>query len=241
MDLVKKSRIKSYIYDGIVIFVGVFLSFFVEDLRIQNLNDHRKNQYLKDLRLTLDDDVNQINHLKEVLNKSVSYINQIQDDIDQNHSLMNDTITISKLIDIEVGISFFSKDGIYNQLIATDAFELIKSTELKNILLEMYNHLKERNIATSNEIDQFNIGFRRTILENFRVRFNYDLLDGEFYGNRSVKVFEFNKSCYESNDFYGILSQAKLYSNMYQRQLKDLHDIYIEAIQLVNKELKISS
>ena len=72
MDLVKKSRIKSYIYDGIVIFVGVFLSFFVEDLRIQNLNDHRKNQYLKDLRLTLDDDVNQINYLKEVLNKSVS-------------------------------------------------------------------------------------------------------------------------------------------------------------------------
>ena len=85
MDLDKKSRIKNYIYDGIVIFVGVFLSFFVEDLRIQNLNDHRKNQYLKDLRLTLDDDVNQINHLKEVLNKSVSYINQIQDDIDQNH------------------------------------------------------------------------------------------------------------------------------------------------------------
>jgi RNAse (barnase) inhibitor barstar len=67
------------------------------------------------------------------------------------------------------------------------------------------------------------------------------LLDGEFYGNRSVKVFEFNKSYYESNDFYGILSQAKLYSNMYQRQLKDLYDIYIEAIQLVNKELKISS
>ena len=97
--------------------------------------------------------MNQINHLKEVLNKSVSYINQIQDDIDQNHSLWNDSITISKLIDIEVGISFFSKDGIYNQLIATDAFELIKSTELKNILLEMYNHLKERNIATSNEID----------------------------------------------------------------------------------------
>ena len=153
MDLDKKSRVKSYIYDGIVIFIGVFLSFFVEDLRVQNLNDHRKNQYLKDLRLTLDDDVNQINHLKEVLNKSVSYINQIQDDIDQNHSLLNDSITISKLIDIEVGISFFSKDGIYNQLIATDAFELIKSTELKNILLEMYNHLKERNIATSNEID----------------------------------------------------------------------------------------
>ena len=31
----------------------------------------------------------------------------------------------------------------------------------------------------------------------------------------------------------------KPYSNMFQRQLKDLHDIYIEAIQLVNKEIKI--
>ena len=49
MDLQNKSKIKSYIYDGIVIFIGVFLSFFVEDLRVQNLNEHRKNQYLKDL------------------------------------------------------------------------------------------------------------------------------------------------------------------------------------------------
>ena len=107
---------------------------------------------------------------------------------------MKDSITIRKLIDIEVGISFFFKDGICNQLIATDAFELIKSTELKNILLEMYNHLKERNIATSNEIDQFNIGFRKTILKNFTDRFNYDLLDGEFYGNSTLKSFHFNKT-----------------------------------------------
>ena len=99
--------------------------------------------------MTLDDDVNQINHLKEVLNKSVSYINQIQDNIDQNHSILNDSINIIKLIDIEVDIYFFSKDGI--------------------------------------------------------------------------------------------LSQANLYSNMFQRQLKDLYDIYIGAIQLVNKEINISS
>ena len=39
------------------------------------------------------------------------------------------------------GSIIVSKDVIYNQLIATDTFELINSTELKNILLEMYNHL----------------------------------------------------------------------------------------------------
>ena len=38
MDLDKKSRVKSYIYQGIVIFIGVFLSFFDEDLQVQNFN-----------------------------------------------------------------------------------------------------------------------------------------------------------------------------------------------------------
>tara|TARA_Y100000385_G_C12655703_1_gene451496 strand:- start:269 stop:490 length:222 start_codon:yes stop_codon:yes gene_type:complete len=70
MDLDKKSRIKSYIYQGIVMFIGVFLSFFVEDLRVQNLNDHRKNKYLKDLRLTLDIYIEAIQLVNKEINMS---------------------------------------------------------------------------------------------------------------------------------------------------------------------------
>ena len=51
-------------------FIGVFLSFFVEDLRVQNLNDHRKNKYLKDLRLTLDIYIEAIQLVNKEINMS---------------------------------------------------------------------------------------------------------------------------------------------------------------------------
>ena len=47
---------------------------------------------------------------------------------------------INKVIEIEVGFSFFPQDGIFNQMISTGSFELIKNEYLKNNLLEMYNH-----------------------------------------------------------------------------------------------------
>ena len=40
-----------------------------------------------------------------------------------------------------------------------------------------------------------------------------------------------------SNSFYGLLSQASLYGNMYTRQLKDNEDSYITAISLTKNEI----
>ena len=36
--------------------------------------------------------------------------------------------------------------------------------------------------------------------------------------------------------FYGLLSQAKLYSNMYKRQLNDILDSYEKTLLLINQE-----
>ena len=146
--------------------------------------------------------------------------------------------TENKLLDVEVGFSFFPQDGIFNQLISTGAFELIKNVELKNILLEMYNHQKDRNYATSTEIDQFNLGFRNIILKEFRISFNYNSFDGAFYGSRTLNKYKFNKTYYMSNSFYGLLSQANLYGNMYTRQLKDIEKSYLTALSLTKNELE---
>jgi hypothetical protein len=143
-------------------------------------------------------------------------------------------------LDTEVGISFFPKDGIFEQLISTGTFELIKNNELKKLLLEMFNHQKDRNYATSTEIDQWNISKRGQILKNFRVRFSYNSYDGEFYGSRTVNTFDFNRDYYMSSDFYGLLSQAQYYSNMYLRLLSDIKKSYETAKSLSVEELKKS-
>ena len=229
---------KKYLFEGLVIFFSVFLSLYVGNLNEKRTNFEKKQQYIIDLIEILNQDIFQVEKLMDQLNKSEKFINSIQNDIDSQHNLLSDSEVIDMLIDIEVGFSFFPKDGIFNQMISTGTFELIKNNDLKMILLEMYNHQKERNFATSKEIDEFNLMFRNLPYSKFKIRFDYNLLDGEFYGKRNLTSFKFDKEFYLSNEFYGLLSQAKIYSNMYKRQLNDILKSNKESLLLSKEEVK---
>lgn len=229
---------KKYLFEGLVIFFSVFLSLYVGNLNEKRTNFEKKQQYIIDLIEILNQDIFQVEKLMDQLNKSEKFINSIQNDIDSQHNLLSDSQVIDMLIDIEVGFSFFPKDGIFNQMISTGTFELIKNNDLKMILLEMYNHQKERNFATSKEIDEFNLMFRNLPYSKFKIRFDYNLLDGEFYGKRTLTSFKFDNEFYLSNEFYGLLSQAKIYSNMYKRQLNDILKSNKESLLLSKEEVK---
>jgi hypothetical protein len=234
-----KNNLK-YFLQSFVIILSIFISFFFEDVRKNKDDILTKNELVSDLIISLDEDLIQIDNLLEILQDSEKNILEILNDIDLNHKNLTDLEAIKIILDTEVGISFFPKDGIFEQLISTGTFELIKNNELKKLLLEMFNHQKERNYATSTEIDQWNISKRGQILKNFRVRFSYNSYDGEFYGSRTVNTFDFNRDYYMSSDFYGLLSQAKYYSNMYLRLLSDIKKSYETAKSLSVEELKKS-
>ena len=186
----------------LAVFLGIALSFYVEEMQTEKDNERKKDQYLSDLTNTLEMDIQQINKLLETLINSEKLITEIQSDIDEKHKALSDLEILNKLLDVEVGFSFFPQDGIFNQLISTGSFELIENVELKNILLEMYNHQKQRNYAMSTEIDHFNIRFRNDLLVQFRISFNYNSYDGAFYGSRTVNQYKFNQPYYMSNAFY---------------------------------------
>ena len=230
-----------YIIEGVVIILSVFLSFYFEDVRKTNENFETKNELVTDLIVSLDDDLNQINNLIEILTEAENDILAILSDIDSKHKNFTDLEAVKTLLGVEVGISFFPKDGIFEQLISTGTFELIKNNELKRNLLEMFNHQKERNYATSTEIDRWNIDFRGVCLKKFRVRFSYNSFDGEFYGSRSLNTFVFDNDYYLSNDFYGLMSQAQYYANMYMRLLNDIKKSYSTAKSLSIEEIKKES
>ena len=231
----KKSYL-GYLIEGIVISLSILLSLFLGNINESYSNTEKKNNYLKDLSITLEEDINQIRNLISILNNSEDLIMALQNDIDKKNSEFTSDEIISILIKIEVGFSFFPQDGVFNQMISTGSFELIQNTDLKKNLLEMYNHQIARNYATSQEIDNFNIRFRGEPYNRFRIRFDYNLLEGEFYGTRKLTSYDFNESYYKSNSFYGLLSQAKLYSNMYKRQLNDILDSYEKTLLLINQE-----
>lgn len=226
-----------YLVEGIVIFSSVFLSLYLGNINESISNSDKKTSYLTDLSVTLQEDIGQIKNLIRILNYSEDLIIQLQNDIDKGKGELSVEEIISGLIKIEVGFSFFPQDGVFNQMISTGAFELIENGFLKKNLLEMYNHQIARNYATSEEIDNFNIRFRGEPYSKFRIRFDYNLLEGEFYGTRKLTSYIFDKDYYRSNSFYGLLSQAKLYSNMYKRQLSDILDSYEETLVLINQEI----
>lgn len=232
-----KNNLK-YFFQSFVIILSVFISFYIEDVRKGNENIITKNDLVSDLIISLDDDLVQIEELLKILQNSEKNIQEILSDIDNNHKSLSDIDAIKTILDIEVGFSFFPKDGIFEQLISTGTFELIKNNELKRLLLQMFNHQKDRNYATSQEIDNWNIITRGEILKKFRIRFSYNSFDGEFYGSRSVNTFYFNTNYYQSNEFYGLLSQAQNYSNMYMRLLNDIKKSYETAKSLSIEELK---
>jgi hypothetical protein len=234
-----KNNLK-YFLQSFVIILSIFISFFFEDVRKNKEDILTKNDLVSDLIISLDEDLIQIDNLLKILQDSEKNILEILNDIDLNHKNLTDLEAIKIILDTEVGISFFPKDGIFEQLISTGTFELIKNNELKKLLLEMFNHQKDRNYATSTEIDQWNISKRGQILKNFRVRFSYNSYDGEFYGSRTVNTFDFNMDYYMSSDFYGLLSQAQYYSNMYLRLLSDIKKSYETAKSLSVEELKKS-
>ena len=232
-----KSVIRNNIIQAVVIILSVLLSFYLEQRRQVNITKQEKNYLLTDLTKTLESDIDQIEIILESLSNSDKDLLKLLNDINNNHTLLSDREVAEILLQIQIGTSFFPQDGIFNELIANGSFNLIENEELKVLLLNMYTHKKERNYATSVEIDNFNLLWRRQIMGNFRIQFNYNSYDGEIYGQQELTRFRFNRQYYLSNELYGALSQSRIYVGMYTRFLNDQINEYQTALALSKTEI----
>lgn len=223
------SKVQSYGIEGMVILFSVILSFYVEGQRDLAEKNDNKDKLILDLINSIDEDLEQIQNINKTVSNAVQNINDIQSDINSDDFNPKKNQSISKAITANVGTSFFPQKGIFNQLISTGSFELIDSQELKSILLRLFNHQNERNIAISTSIDFFNIEYQNNIYSKFRIDTEYNSLDGEYYGKQVLRNFQFDKEFYYSNEFYGLLSRAKQWGNMYIRLLNDIEENYKQA------------
>jgi len=232
-----KSFLRNNIIQAIVIILSVLLSFYLEERRQENIIKEEKNYLLSDLTKTLENDINQIQIILDGLDDSDKNLMRLIDDINNSHKLLSDREVAEILLQVQIGTSFFPQDGIFNQLISNGSFNLIENEDLKYLLLNMYTHKKERNYATSVEIDNFNLLWRRQIMGNFRIQFNYNSYDGEIYGQQELTRFNFNLNYYLSNELYGSLSQSRIYVGMYTRFLNDQLNEYRTALALAKTEV----
>ncbi len=222
-------KVQKYGLESIVILFSIILSFYIEGQRDLAEKNSDKNKLITDLINTIDEDQKQLNYIKSEMNKTVKLINEIQSDINSQNNNLSQVEIISKISEIKVSYSFFPQEGIFNQLISTGSFELIENKDLKLLLLKIYNHQNNRNYAISNLIDIFSIDFYNTVYQKFRIDINVNNMEGEIYGISVVSAFEFNKTYYFSDEFYGFLTRSKTYANLYSRLLNDISENYKQA------------
>ena len=101
--------ITGYIIEGAVIVFSVLLSLYLGNINEFFSDEDKKRNYLIDLSITLEEDIKQIRNLITVLNNSENLIIELQNDIDKNSSSLSYEKIINKIIEIEVGFSFFLK------------------------------------------------------------------------------------------------------------------------------------
>ena len=222
-------KVKKYGLESLVILFSIILSFYIEGQRDLAEKNSDKNKLITDLINTIDEDQKQLDYIKSEMNKTVKLINEIQSDINSQNNNLSQVDIINKISEIKVSYSFFPQEGIFNQLISTGSFELIENEDLKLLLLKIYNHQNNRNYAISNLIDIFSIEFYNTVYQKFRIDINVNNMEGEIYGISVVSDFNFNKTFYFSDEFYGFLTRAKTYANLYSRLLNDISENYKQA------------
>ena len=228
-----------YVIEGTVIICGILLSFYIGELNTQKNNIETKKELLRDLNQSLDDDLNQIVIIQNILDNSLTWISVLQDDIESSHKNLSDEEAINLILDIEVAASFFPALGVYNELISTGSYELIENSELKRALNDLYETQKERNYTISLSLDDMASEYVRETLEEFSIRFSYDINEGEVYGDRVLYRYDFNNEYYMSNKFYGYLSTLSYPANNYRRLLitakKSIEDIKSLILREISK------
>ena len=228
-----------YVIEGTVIICGILLSFYIGELNTQKNNIETKKELLRDLNQSLDDDLNQIEIIQNILDNSLTRISYLQDDIESSHKNLSDEEAINLILDIEVAASFFPALGVYNELISTGSYELIESSELKRALNDLYETQKERNYTISLSLDDMAGEYIRETLEEFSIRFSYDINEGEVYGDFVLYKYDFNNEYYMSDKFYGHLSTLSYPANNYRRLLitakKSIEDIKSLILREISK------
>ena len=187
-----------YFIEATVIICGILLSLYIDELNTRNRNIETKIELLQDLNQSLDDDFSQIQTIRSILQNSLNLISYLQDDIESNHKILSDQDAVNYIIDIEVAASFFPGMGVYNELISSGSYELVKDSELKRTLFDLYETQKERNYTISLGLDLLQTDYLKETYKEFGIRFEYEIDQGDVYGDRVLLNYDFNEQYYLS-------------------------------------------
>ena len=179
-----------YGLEFVVIVLGVFISFHVQELQDESADRAMKNEALEQLMRVMQGDLEQIESFVALQSESLRHANAFLDKesswVGQEDSAMVCLSHVGRALR-----SFFPQEGVFNQIVSSDLVELIESRELKSGLFRLYNEDLRRHAVHALEYDQFFLPFNRRLTKEF-------LLD-DIWGRGPQEVWVL---AYSGNDTY---------------------------------------
>ena len=222
----------NYLLQSLVVLLSVLLSFYIDDIRTNNLNSNYKNELVIDLQSIIDNELLQIKNIKKLQLSCLKAAEELIFDLTTQSNLatkLNDKEIATKLLLItERGsVSFFNQSSLYDELISTGSTRLIKSDNFRYALSNTYNNLNQRNIAVSRLIDDYFFNAIARINKHIIIiSKEQEITDGIVYSDLVPTYFKIDKDYYVSDDFLGDINQLKTLVERYIDMLNKLEESY---------------
>ena len=229
-----------YLLEFLIIITGVFISFYLDDVRQLNEKKGYKNKLISELLVSSEQDLNQIENITKDLNQVQDNIALILEDINDGSKNLEDSVIAEKYLFItqKMSVSFFPQNGTFDQLISTGSMELINSDKFRRVLLNNYTHYYDRNSANNRTLDDLYLAFGANIDPHILVK-PVEENDASFiYADKSVGDFEIDKEFYMSNIFQAYLLTAQSMVGKNIDMLNIFQNSYEEIINLANEEIQ---
>ena len=140
-----------------------------------------------------------------------------------------------------MNISYFPREGIYNQLLATGSLDIIKEEKLKEKLMSVYEHAMSRKEAIDNTIDEF--VWRSMQSSSKDIWITNEFWDGgsnliiQDY-KRNISKFHISENYYKSSFLGSFYSHSVTVMARYLSILIRIEEDFSEIQKLIEDELK---
>tara|TARA_B100001057_G_scaffold385692_1_gene392456 strand:+ start:293 stop:997 length:705 start_codon:yes stop_codon:yes gene_type:complete len=233
---------RKYYVEAFLIFLSVLSAFFLESYRGNQSKIDLKNSLLLELSTAIKQDLDQIDRVKEVLNESVGSAKKLKNDFFSDRKLEDKELAVNFAKLRSMNVSYFPRDGLYNQLLNTGTLELIELKVLKNKLMYVYEHAMSRKQAVDLVIDEMGWRGMQNIAEDIVVIYGSEESQAKLITNANDEILEnffLSKNYYDSKNVIHFYSQSISLMIRYLNIIDSIQIDLNETLSLIDKELNL--
>lgn len=231
------SLLLKYFLEFIVVFLGLLLSFAIDNYNKKTEKLETRDILLKELNQSIKSDLKQLEVVNKSLNECIGSIELLLVNRKAEKRLSDSLIVYHvSNISAKMAISFFPKKGIYSQLINSNSFELIQSSELRGKIIDLYEHLEDRKNAADLKNDLFIESFDQAILDKVYYRVKIVEVDNSIDLNTSIVEYNIDNDLLANPGFLGYVVNAEKRIIFYKELLKKYFDVMSDISSILDQD-----